>query len=530
MLTDKHHIGVVGKNGTGKTTLLKIILGEEKPERGTVVVDPKSAKIAYHSQVLDTVLDEEQSVFGYLMSRRPQLYDVWKQLQDTDRENIVDVISEYTDLGGYLYEDRIVDTARKLKLDLEQKIGSLSGGQKTRLRLGTLLVTDHDILLLDEPTNHLDIEGIEWFYNYLEEYRGLVVIVSHDRNLLTRAVGKIIEIEDMTIKEYSGNYEYYKSRKLEERIAAEQRMRENERKVDQLNQAASKLDERVKRHEERAQRVQSHNLRVARLEKKNKSARTKLVMKKLSLYRDNDKLSANFKIGRQQEKLSTTRRQLLERASDINKPKAKIGWNMKIDFHVPVIEGDFAIRVKNVSKNYGERNVLENISFYANGKDKVHIKGPNGSGKTTLLRSILGEIEHEGLVELSSQAKVGYLTQENTSLNPENTALGEFMQVAKNIPEGEARAFLHFFLFEGDMPLRKIKSLSEGEKLKLKLAKLLYATNNILLLDEPTNHLDIPSQEVIEKALKDYDGCLILVSHDEELVKSIGVTKTIELP
>lgn len=568
MITNSHRVGLVGKNGAGKTTFLKVLAKQLKADKGTVTVDPHKAKIVYHAQVLDStqysVLSNEvvdsmshykvgkgdavnfeteesnsqnsqvpETCFTYLLKQNKELFEIWQRINgQEDAELITQAIEEYTEKGGYQFEDRIIKACRELKLHPENNILELSGGQKTRLQFGKLLIEPHDILLLDEPTNHLDIEGLDWFYNYVQNYKGIIIIATHDRNLLTRAINKIIDFTDHRLKEYSGNYEFYRKHKHEEKIAAETKIRSNERRVDELNEASKRLEQRLTRHAQRAQEFNQTVKRIARLTKKNKSAKTRIIKQKLSVYRDNDKLTRNFKLDRQHVKLKANRSNLLTKANRIDTSRSKVGWNMKIDFHTPEISSDFVMRIADLSKSFGDKEVLRNISFDVMKNERIAIVGPNGSGKTTLLRCIAGDIrEYEGSIRISDSITLGYLEQETRGLNFEKSVLDEFLASvpSDNITETEARSFLHFFLFEGDQPLRSVGTLSEGEKLKLKLAKLLYGNVNLLLLDEPTNHLDIASQEVIEKALKDFPGSIIMVSHDQELIKNIGINKTIEL-
>jgi ATP-binding cassette subfamily F protein 3 len=536
MLTDAHKIGIIGKNGSGKTTFLEILARRLTPEKGKIEIDPNGAKVIYHSQVLENDITGGDdgtlmNCFSYLLSQNPTLFELHKQIANpTDLANFPELISEYTEKGGYALESRIVEICKRLKLDPDQSINSLSGGQKTRLQLGKVMLDKADILLLDEPTNHLDIDGIEFFYEFIEKFHGIVIIATHDRNLLTRSITKIIEFEDHVVREYTGNYEFYKKQKLEKRLAAENKMRANERKVEKLNMSAKGLEDRITRHEKRATEATEINLRISRMEKKNKSSKTKIIQKKLSIYKDNDKLIRNFKLDRQATKLSANRSNILSKAGRIKTVRKKVGWGMKMDFDVETAQSNYLLRISKLSKNYGEKEVLKDFSFELKTGEKVAITGPNGTGKTTILKCIADEItDYKGGVMIADQVKIGYLDQENASLDFENTVLHEFELVANGMPEGEARAFLHFFLFEGNMAQRKVGNLSEGEKLKLKLAKLLYSKANLLLLDEPTNHLDIASQEVIEKALHDFEGSIVLVTHDEALMKGIGVNRIINL-
>lgn len=538
MFTDKHKIGIVGKNGTGKTTFLKIIAGLLTPTRGKVQIDPAKARIVYHSQVLehdiiDIPEDIEFTCFSYLLFQNKEFFTAWMRMNESTaatNPSFSDWVGEYNEKGGYLYEDRIYDVCKRLKLNPDSTLSLLSGGQKTRLQLAKLLVHDADILLLDEPTNHLDIDGIELFYDFINKFKGIVLIVSHDRNLLTKCVNRIIEFDNKRAQEFYGNYEFYRTEKQRIKVSAENKFKENEKKVDKLNESAKKLEERIKRHEERKKQVE-RSIKTVRLEQRNKAAKTKIIQQKLRLYRDNDKMSANFLIDRQSQKLSANKKNILNKAAELNKtPRSKIGWNMKIEFGIKPIESNFVVKIKDLSKTFEPNVVLKDFSLDVLRGEKVAIIGPNGRGKTTLLRCLAGDItDYNGSIDYAPGAKIGYLDQETISLNYENTALIEFLSSARGLDETQARSFLHFFLFEGDMPLRKVENLSEGEKLKLKLAKLLYSKSNILLLDEPTNHLDIASQEVIEKALKDFEGSLIIVTHDEALIRGIGIEKIIRL-
>lgn len=544
MLTDSHKYGIIGKNGSGKTTFLKVILKELIPEKGSVQIDPANAGVAYFSQVLENESLEielkeinsqkqfEATGFLYLIRSNPQIYSLWKQINTPSEESDYSaIIDEYTEIGGYEFESKIFEITKRLGIDASQKISELSGGQKTRLQLSKILIADANILLLDEPTNHLDQEGLEFFYDFVAKFKGIILIASHDRNLLNNAIDRIILFEDGKVKEYSGNYDFYQKEKNQERIEREERLRLNEKKVAKLNESAKKLSERINKHEEHSRKFNEAVARAARLDKKNKARKTKIIQDKLRLYRDNDKMGRDFLVQRQQVKLSSNRQNLLNRAKKAKDTKDyKIGWSLKLDFETKEIQSDFALKIKDLNAGYDSKELIKNFDLNLASDEKVVVTGPNGVGKSTLLKTIAGEINPlSGEILKADKLKIGYLDQENLSLNYDSVILDEFMKDARSMNDSQARAFLHFFLFEGDMPLRKVRTLSEGEKLKLKLAKLLYSKANLLLLDEPTNHLDIPSQEVVEKALKDYTGSMILVTHDRTLIKNLNIKKEIKL-
>lgn len=545
MLTDAHKIGIIGKNGSGKSTFLRCVAGETEHGRGTIDIDPHGSNVTYFSQVLD--LDQlkldiadisdkniiDPTGFAYVLANNKKLFDIWKRMNfPSGEEDFGELIDRYTEDGGYELESKIAIEMKKIGLDPEMKISQMSGGQKTRLQLAKLFTYQTPIMLLDEPTNHLDIDGIELFYNFVKNFKGIIIIASHDRNLLTECVDKIILFEDGKVSEYTGNYEFYQKERNIERSQSEERHRQNEKKITQLNESAKGLDSRVERHYEHKRRFNLVVERAARMDKKNKARKTKIIKTKLKLYRDNDKMQAKNLINRQQKKLGESRAHILDRAAKVSEQtsKGKIGWNLKLDFDTKALEGDFSLRLESVSAGYPGKTLVKDFSLDLGSKGKIALTGPNGSGKTTLLRTIVGELHPiSGEILFAKQAKIGYLDQENLSLDYDKTVLAEFMQDAREMNDSEARAFLHFFLFEGEMPLRKVRTLSEGEKVKLKLAKLLYSKANILLLDEPTNHLDLPSQEVVEKALKDFEGAMIIVSHDKVLLRNLGVKKQIKL-
>lgn len=545
MLSNSYKYGVIGKNGSGKSTFLKILTGIETQDKGKITIDPPNAKINYFSQFIEekTIKEDiegstnvnlrEVTAFSYLISQNRDLFKIWEKMIFPDEgSDISALIDEYTEIGGYEVEGRIFNLCKKYGINPEKKVHNLSGGQKTRLQIIKLQLYESDILLLDEPTNHLDQEGIQDFYDYVAKFKGIILIASHDRNLLSECVDRIILFEDNTSKEYSGNYEKYYEQKIQERISAEERLRQNEKKIEKLNLAASKLSKRIAKHVEKKRKFNIAVARAARLDKKNKARKTRIIQAKLKLYKDNDKMQSKNLISRQAKKLHQIREVILDRAQRKSQGNVsrKIGWSLKLDFDIKPVEGDFALKIEDLSCGYDSNVIVDRFNLSVEPGERVAIVGPNGAGKSTLLKTVAGIIPPiQGKVDFPAPTKIGYLDQENLSLNIDKSIIEEFLSDATETSDAEARSFLHFFLFEGDMPLRKVKTLSEGEKVKLKLAKLLYSKSNLLLLDEPTNHLDLPSQEVIEKALKDFPGTIILITHDKTLIRNLGVQKKFDI-
>lgn len=541
MITAPHKYGLIGSNGSGKTTFLKILAGLEKQDRGTIEIDPPRSKINYIAQALyiDNLLEnlsfsnQAVTAFIYLLASHREYFDLWKSIYfSTFNQDDIRVWDKYMERGGYELESKIFQLCKRYHIEPDEKVANLSGGQKTRLQLIKLHLFESDVLLLDEPTNNLDQDGIDEFYNFIKEFEGIVIMASHDRNLLNSCVDKILLIESKSIFEYTGNYDKYYQQKTLERLQAEKRLKENEKKIANLNFAAKRLERIVSKHIERKQQLKKALSKAATLDRKTKALKTRFIKQKLKLYRDNDRMQANYLLERQSKKLRQNRQSILNKAQQIAEKfeTSKFGWTMKLNFGTHKVEGDFVLEVQDLVCGYGDRKIIENFNLTIRPSDKIALIGQNGVGKSTLLKTLAGIIKPiSGTIDIAPTCKIGYLDQENMLLDSRSTVIEEFLKDARNMNEQEARAFLHFFLFAGDMPLRKVGTLSEGEKVKLKLAKLLYSKANFLLLDEPTNHLDIPSQEVVEKALKDFDGAMILVTHDKTLLQNLGIQKSIKL-
>ncbi len=541
MITAPHKYGLIGSNGSGKTTFLKILAGLEKQDRGTIEIDPPRSKINYIAQALyiDNLLEnlsfsnQAVTAFIYLLASHREYFDLWKSIYfSTFNQDDIRVWDKYMEIGGYELESKIFQLCKRYHIEPDEKVANLSGGQKTRLQLIKLHLFESDVLLLDEPTNNLDQDGIDEFYNFIKEFEGIVIMASHDRNLLNSCVDKILLIESKSIFEYTGNYDKYYQQKTLERLQAEKRLKENEKKIANLNFAAKRLERIVSKHIERKQQLKKALSKAATLDRKTKALKTRFIKQKLKLYRDNDRMQAKYLLERQSKKLRQNRQSILNKAQQLAEKFeiSKFGWTMKLDFGTQKVEGDFVLEVQDLVCGYGDLKIIENFNLTIKPSDKIALIGQNGVGKSTLLKTLAGIINPiSGIIKMASTCKIGYLDQENMSLDSKSTVIEEFLKDARNMNEQKARSFLHFFLFAGDMPLRKVGTLSEGEKVKLKLAKLLYSKANFLLLDEPTNHLDIPSQEVVEKALKDFDGAMILVTHDKTLLQNLGIQKYIKL-
>lgn len=450
----RERVGLVGVNGCGKSTLLKIILGMEDVDSGTI--------------------DVQDERIGYL----PQ--EIACEPTDT--------VASF--LGAYEHSDW-QKPLRKVGLDadlLEVPVQSLSGGQKTKLALAQILMSRPTMLLLDEPTNHLDKATLDWLEDFLLHFPGGVLIVSHDRELLSRVVTKILEIDpaNNTVHEYSGNYEAY-------------------------------LEQREKRIERWAMRYEEQQQEKKRLEQW------------LVLKRQQASVHPNPATGR----LIRNIEKRLEREI-LDKPIAR-----PLDATV-MHQGDLSgevhaskrvLLLDQISKTFGDRQVLRDVSFEVRGSERVLLVGENGSGKTTLLKLILGELEADGgEIRIGDNVQIGYFSQEHDVLDKENTVMDEFLRTdrMRRRPDNP-RSALGAFLFKGEAVYKKVGTLSQGERVRLTFAKLMHQENQLLILDEPTNHLDILSREVIEEALSQYQGACVIVSHDRFFLKSIGVTRILEL-
>ena len=390
------------------------------------------------------------------------------------------LVQSYEVKGGYNTEEKLAKICTGLKFTqnfLDKEFNLLSGGEKTTVILGKLLMDNPDILLLDEPTNHLDMDSIEWLERYLNNYDGIVIIVSHDRYFLDNVVSKIIEIEDMESKTYKGNYSSY------------------------VKQKEEKLLEQMHNYKEQQKEIKSMESTIKDL-------------RDWAIRADNSKF---FKRAASMEK----RLERMKSNEDAQKPKIE-NKTMKLNFKNSERSGEETIKAKGLCKSYIDKVIFNEADLLINFKERVALVGPNGSGKTTFLKMLLGEeAPDKGTVELGDNVKVGYLPQVITFDNEEYTVIQAFRDDI-SILEGQAREYLSKFMFFGNSVFKKVKALSGGERIRLKLSMLLYENINLLILDEPTNHLDIDSIETLEEALEEFKGTIFFISHDRYFINKIG--------
>lgn len=490
-------IGLIGPNGSGKSTLLRIIMGHERPLSGHIAFNPANTRVGYLAQgftanpnltltdlLHQTVgnpdtLEAELAQLGAALAANPERQD----LQDTYDQTLSQLnrcdISQINSTLAAFALDQIPDS---------QRVGTLSGGQKTRLALALTLLDDPHLLLLDEPTNHLDIAMLEWLEAWLRDFSGGVLIVSHDRAFLNSTATHILDLNPHThtIRAYTGNYSDYLDQYLAERDRQWSAYKDQVYEIRRIKQDIARTREQAN-SVERSTTPRSPGVRAI----------AKKVMKK-----------------------AKSREKKLERylASEGHVQKPERSWQMKLDFTETHVGRD-VLTLENLTIGYPKyAPLLCDLNQYMRVGQRVVLTGPNGSGKTTLMRTIAGRLPPvKGQVQLGGSVKMGYMSQEQELLNPDLTALESIRQVAA-MNQTEARSFLHYFLFTGDDPLRPIPQLSYGERARLSLALLVAQGCNFLLLDEPINHLDIPSRERFEQALQQFEGTVLAVVHDRYFI------------
>ena len=498
-------VGIVGVNGSGKTTVLKLIAGilpmdycvgypgATSPGYDEGFINkPSGATCAYLEQIPQyengiKVIDVLKMAFSEVYEIEEKMHKLEDEMKVLKGEELERSLKQYSRLvqsyevkGGYNTEEKLAKICTGLKFTqnfLDKEFNLLSGGEKTTVILGKLLMDNPDILLLDEPTNHLDMDSIEWLERYLNNYDGIVIIVSHDRYFLDNVVSKIIEIEDMESKTYKGNYSSY------------------------VKQKEEKLLEQMHNYKEQQKEIKSMESTIKDL-------------RDWAIRADNSKF---FKRAASMEK----RFERMKSNEDAQKPKIE-NKTMKLNFKNSERSGEETIKAKGLCKSYIDKVIFNEADLLINFKERVALVGPNGSGKTTFLKMLLGEeAPDKGTVELGANVKVGYLPQVITFDNEEYTVIQAFRDDI-SILEGQAREYLSKFMFFGNSVFKKVKALSGGERIRLKLSMLLYEDINLLILDEPTNHLDIDSIETLEEALEEFKGTIFFISHDRYFINKIG--------
>jgi hypothetical protein len=485
MLNAGDRVGLIGKNGAGKSTMLKLLSRELKPDSGTIAAD-KDVRIGFLKQDIDfvkgrTILEEAYQAFGEIKSLEQKLDDIHHQIETrTDYEsesyhNLLDMLSDYTHrfdlIGGYLYQGETEKVLLGLgfqRSDFDKLTDSFSGGWRMRIELAKLLLQNNDILLLDEPTNHLDIESIIWLEQFLTTYSGAVVIVSHDKMFLDNVTNRTIEISVGKIYDYPKPYSKFLELRQEIREQQLASQKNQEKKIQQTE----KLIEKFRAKASKASMAQS-------------------LIKKL------DKID---------------RIEVDEEDNAV----------MNVRFPVSVTPGKVVLEIDDVSKSYGEKEVLSHVSLLVERGSKIAFVGQNGQGKTTLAKMIIGETDYQGTIKLGHNVQLGYFAQNQADyLDGELTVLDTMYHAADDTNRMKIRDILGSFLFRGDEVDKKVKVLSGGERNRLALAKMLLSDFNVLVMDEPTNHLDIKSKNVLKKALQQFEGTLIIVSHDRDFLQGL---------
>lgn len=486
---ERERIGLVGVNGAGKSTLLKIIAGEMSADSGDIH-KAKETKIGYLAQNSGlnsdrTIHAEMLAVFSHLLEAEQELRELEVKIADPklydDAKRYADTLERYSkrsdwfkDQGGFEINTRINSVLHGMgfgQFPADTAISTLSGGQKTRLALARILLQAPDLLMLDEPTNYLDIETLTWLESYLRGYSGAILVVSHDRYFLDALAQSIIEIERNSSKRYTGNYSRYMELK-----AAEYEININ--KFEKQQDEISRMEQFVQRNLVRASTT----------------------------------------------KRAQSRRKALDKMDRLDKPMGDMK-KAHFTFEIERPTGKDVLAVNDVSVTFPnhEQPIFRNVSFQLTRGETVALIGPNGIGKSTLLKAIVGQNEPTtGTIRFGTHVKIGYYDQEQTRLNGQNTVLEEVWGNYSHMEEARIRTVLGNFLFSGEDVLKRVSSLSGGEKARVSLAKLMLAQANVLILDEPTNHLDLFSKEVLESALLDYEGTLLFISHDRYFLNKMA--------
>lgn len=480
-LEEREKAAIVGVNGAGKTTLFRILTGETSADGGELFLK-KDITLGYlaQNQKIEsdrTIYEEMLSVFREIMEAEAKLREMENELGQYQGQLLSDKMAEYAALqlffeqnDGYSYQSRLRGVLKGLgfsEKEWHRPMNQLSGGQKTRVHLGKLLLSRPDLLLLDEPTNHLDIESIEWLEDFLRAYPGAILIISHDRYFLDRIVTKVIEIENKKSAVFNGNYTFYSQQK--------DSLREAQQKAYDLQQ------KEIKRQEDVIRTLRAYN-------------REKFI------------------------KRAESREKALDRMERLDRPEA-LPDKMRLTLAPQITSGSDVLHAENLSKAYNGQKVFRSVSFDIRRGEKVAVIGPNGVGKSTLFKMLLKEVPSDsGLIRFGTNVHVGYYDQEQQKLDERKTIFDEIADTYPTLTAGQIRNVLAAFVFTNDDVFKPISALSGGEKGRVSLAKIMLSKANLLMLDEPTNHLDMFSKEVLEDALNRYEGTVIYISHDRYFI------------
>ncbi|MFR4558355.1 ribosomal protection-like ABC-F family protein [Blautia obeum] len=490
-IEEREKAALIGNNGAGKTTLLRIIMEEIHADAGQVVL-AKDKRIGYLAQYQDvqghlSVYEELLSTKQYIIDMEERLRAMEVQMKNASGEELDRLMNSYTRLthefeleNGYAYKSELMGVLNGLGFteeDFTKQVATLSGGQKTRVALGKLLISKPDILLLDEPTNHLDMESIAWLETYLLNYPGAVFIVSHDRYFLDKVVTKVIEIDAGQVRMYAGNYSAYAEKKAQLRDAQYKAYLNQQREI---------------KHQE-------------------------AVIVKLKSFNREKSI-----------KRAESREKMLNRIQRIDKP-IEVQSQMRLSLEPRVVSGNDVLTVEDLAKSFPQQKLFSNISFQIKRGERVALIGNNGTGKTTMLKILNGLLDADaGSFSLGAKVQIGYYDQEHHVLHAEKTIFEEISDTYPTLTETQIRNMLAAFLFTGDDVFKVISSLSGGERGRVSLAKLMLSEANFLILDEPTNHLDIASKEILEEALNSYTGTVLYVSHDRYFINQTA-TRILDL-
>ena len=491
LVNEHEKVAIVGINGAGKTTLLKILTGEERADSGNVIL-AKDAKLGYLRQINNvdstlSIIDELYTVIEHILNMEKRMLEMQEQMQHLSGEELEALYSSYTALthsyelmDGYAAKSKVIGILKGLGFDendFERKINTLSGGQKTRVFLAKLLLEEPDIILLDEPTNHLDLRSIEWLESYLLNYKGAVIIVSHDRYFLDKIVSKVIDIENAEVQIYSGNYSDFSAKKQ------------------------MLLDAKMKEYLNQQQEIKHQEAVITKLKQFNREKSIKR---------------------------AESRQKQLEKIDRVEAPVTHIE-NMKLSLDISKESGKDVLTVHDLSKSFDEKHLFSNINFEIKRGERVAIIGDNGTGKTTLLKIINGLLSPDtGEVIYGSNVSIAYYDQEHQVLHMDKTLFDEISDTYPEMNNTQIRNILAAFLFTGEDVFKKIGDLSGGERGRVSLVKLMLSKANFLLLDEPTNHLDILSKDVLESALNSFPGTICYVSHDRYFINKTA-TRILDL-